>query len=105
MWNISTPAEAMKIIEEQRREAKEKLNGREPENLEEQALMLVGRGICEILIKEYTEKQWGRKCVDLPPFIINCLTVIFVFDNNYFNDAYYKYYDMSPIVERVLRMQ
>ena len=61
MWNISTPDEAMRIIEEQRREAKEKLNGREPENLEEQALMLVGRDIYEILIKEYTEKQWGRK--------------------------------------------
>ena len=88
MWNISTPAEAMQIIEDQRREAKEKLNGREPENLEEQALMLVGRDIYEILIKEYTEKQWGRKCVDLPPFIIKRLPVRFVFDNNYFNDLY-----------------
>ena len=88
MGNISTPAEAMQIIEEQRREAKEKLNGREPENLEEQALMLVGRDIYEILIKEYTEKQWGRKCVDLPPFIIKRLPVRFVFDNNYFNDSY-----------------
>lgn len=88
MWNITTPAEAMDIIEEQRREAKEKLNGREPENLEEQALMLVGKDIYEILIKEYTEKQWGRKCVDLPPFIIKRLPVRFVFDNNYFNDLY-----------------
>ena len=88
MWNISTPAEAMQIIEEQRREAKEKLNGREPQNLEEQALMLVGKDIYEILIKEYTEKQWGRKCVDLPPFIIKRLPVRFVFDNNYFNDLY-----------------
>ena len=88
MWNISTPAEAMQIIEEQRREAREKLNGREPENLEEQALMLVGRDIYEILIKEYTEKQWGRKCVDLPPFIIKRLPVRFVYDNNYFNDLY-----------------
>ena len=88
MWNISTPAEAMQIIEEQRREAKEKLNGREPQNLEEQALMLVGKDIYEILIKEYTEKQWGRKCVDLPPFIIKRLPVRFVYDNNYFNDLY-----------------
>ena len=88
MWNISSPAEAMQIIEEQRREAKEKLNGREPQNLEEQALMLVGKDIYEILIKEYTEKQWGRKCVDLPPFIIKRLPVRFVFDNNYFNDLY-----------------
>ena len=88
MWNISTPAKAMQIIEEQRREAKEKLNGREPQNLEEQALMLVGKDIYEILIKEYTEKQWGRKCVDLPPFIIKRLPVRFVYDNNYFNDLY-----------------
>lgn len=88
IWNISTPQEAMDIIEEQRREAKERLNGREPENLEEQALMLVGKDIYEILIKEYTEKQWGRKCVDLPPFIIKRLPVRFVFDNNYFNDSY-----------------
>src|SRR5574344_962185 len=88
MWNISTPAEAMQIIEEQRREAKEKLNGREPQNLEEQALMLVGKDIYEILIKEYTEKQWGRKCTELPDFIIQRLPVRFVFDNNYFNDLY-----------------
>ena len=88
MWDISTPAEAIRIIDEQRREAKEKLNGRNPENLEEQALMLVGKDIYDTLIKEYTEKQWGRKCVDLPPFIIKRLPVRFVFDNNYFNDAY-----------------
>ena len=88
IWGISTPAEAMRIVEEQRREAKERLNGREPGNLEEQALMLVGRDIYEILIKGYTEKQWGRKCVDLPPFIIRRLPVRFVFDNNYFNDLY-----------------
>lgn len=88
IWDINTPAEAMQIIEEQRTEAKKNLNGREPENLEEQALMLVGKDIYEILIKEYTEKQWGRKCVDLPPFIIRRLPVRFVFDNNYFNDSY-----------------
>ena len=88
MWDVSTPAEAMKVIEEQKREAKERLNGREPQNLEEQALMLVGRDIYEVLIKGYTEKQWGRKCVDLPPFIIKRLPVRFVFDNNYFNDLY-----------------
>ena len=86
MWDVSTPAETMKVIEEQKREAKERLNGREPQNLEEQALMLVGRDIYEVLIKGYTEKQWGRKCVDLPPFIIKRLPVRFVFDNNYFND-------------------
>lgn len=88
MWNIQTPNEAMQIIEEQRTEAKKNLNGQAPENLEEQALMLVGKDIYEILIKEYTEKQWGRKCVDLPPFIIRRLPVRFVFDNNYFNDSY-----------------
>ena len=59
-----------------------------PRNLEEQALILIGRDIYEILIKGYTEKQWGRKCTDLPAFIINRLPVRLVFDNNYFNDKY-----------------
>ena len=88
MWNITTPDEARHIIDEQRQEVIEKLNGREPQNLEEQALMLVGKDIYETLIKEYTEKQWGRCCTDLPAFIIKRLPIRFVYDNNYFNDSY-----------------
>lgn len=88
MWNITTPDEARRIIDEQRQEVIEKLNGREPQNLEEQALMLVGKDIYETLIKEYTEKQWGRRCADLPAFIIKRLPIRFVYDNNYFNDSY-----------------
>lgn len=88
MWGILTPAEALRKIEEQRAAAIAMLNGREPANLEEQALTLVGRDIFERLIKEYTEKQWGRDCKDLPAFIIKRLPVRMVFDNNYFNDRY-----------------
>lgn len=88
MWGITTPQQAQAKIEEQRREALEALQGREPQNLEEQALTLVGRDIYERLIKEYTEKQWGRLCTELPAFIIKRLPVRFVFDNNYFNDKY-----------------
>lgn len=88
MWGVTTPNQALMIIEEQRKEALAKLNGREPENLEEQALILVGKDIFELLIKEYTEKQWGRNCCDLPAFIIKRLPVRLVFDNNYFNDRY-----------------
>lgn len=88
MWNITTPDEARRIIDEQRKEVLEKLNGREPQNLEEQALMLVGKDIYETLIKEYTEKQWGRRCTELPAFIIKRLPIRFVYDNNYFNDSY-----------------
>ena len=88
MWNITTPDEARHIIDEQRQEVIEKLNGREPQNLEEQALMLVGKDIYETLIKEYTKKQWGRCCTDLPAFIIKRLPIRFVYDNNYFNDSY-----------------
>lgn len=88
MWGVITPQQAHDKIEEQRREALESLQGREPQNLEEQALTLVGRDIYERLIKEYTEKQWGRKCTELPPFIIRRLPVRFVFDNNYFDDKY-----------------
>lgn len=83
MWNVNTPTEAMAIISEQRKE----IIG-EPKNLEEQAIKLVGRDIYEKLVKEYTEKQWGRSCKDLPSFIIRRLPVRFVFDNNYFNDPY-----------------
>ena len=83
MWNISTPAEAKKIIEEQKKE----ITG-EPKNLEEQAISLVGREIYEKLVKGYTEKQWGRDCTALPAFIIKRLPIRLVFDNNYFNDKY-----------------
>ena len=88
MWGVLTPDEAKAKIEEQKAEAVAALNGREPQNLEEQALTLVGKDIFETLIKEYTEKQWGRKCKELPAFIIKRLPVRFVFDNNYFNDKY-----------------
>ncbi|MBO7551658.1 MAG: UDP-galactopyranose mutase [Fibrobacter sp.] len=88
MWGITTPAEAQEKIEEQKAEALAALKGHEPSNLEEQALTLVGKDIFEALIKEYTEKQWGRSCKDLPTFIIKRLPVRFIFDNNYFNDKY-----------------
>ena len=88
MWGVTTPAEARAKIEEQKTEALAALNGRKPANLEELALALVGKDIFEKLIKEYTEKQWGRNCRDLPAFIIKRLPVRLVFDNNYFNDCY-----------------
>jgi UDP-galactopyranose mutase len=88
MWGVKTPEEARAKIEEQKADAVASLNGREPANLEEQALTLVGRDIFEKLIKGYTEKQWGRKCEDLPAFIIKRLPVRLAFDNNYFNDRY-----------------
>lgn len=88
MWGVTTPEGAQAKIDEQKVEAVAALNGREPQNLEEQALTLVGKDIFEKLIKEYTEKQWGRKCADLPAFIIKRLPVRLVFDNNYFNDKY-----------------
>lgn len=88
MWGVTTPEEAQAKIDEQKAEALAVLGGREPSNLEEQALTLVGKDIFEILIKEYTEKQWGRKCTELPAFIIKRLPVRLVFDNNYFNDKY-----------------
>lgn len=88
MWGTTTPQEAHTKIEEQRAEAATQLEGREPSNLEEQALLLVGRDIYERLIKGYTEKQWGRPCIELPAFIIRRLPVRMVYDNNYFNDLY-----------------
>jgi UDP-galactopyranose mutase len=84
MWNIRTPEEAKRIIDEQVREA----DIREAANLEEQAISLVGRDIYEKLINGYTRKQWGRECSELPAFIIKRLPVRFVYDNNYFNDRY-----------------
>lgn len=91
MWGVKTPAEAQARLDEQRREAAEcmKSDGiTEPRNLEEQALTLIGKDIYEQLIKGYTEKQWGRKCTELPAFIIRRLPVRMTFDNNYFNDTY-----------------
>ena len=89
MWpDVHTPVEAQARIDDQKREAVAALNGREPQNLEEQALCLVGKDIFYKLIKEYTEKQWGRDCKELPAFIIKRLPVRMIFDNNYFNDKF-----------------
>ncbi|MBQ8083015.1 MAG: UDP-galactopyranose mutase [Clostridia bacterium] len=83
MFNISTPAEAMEVLDKERAE----ITG-EPQNLEEQAISLVGRTVYTKLVKGYTEKQWGRDCTELPAFIIKRLPVRFTYDNNYFNDRY-----------------
>lgn len=83
IWGVTTPTEAMAKIEEQRKE----ITG-EPRNLEEKAISLVGRDVYEILIREYTEKQWGRPCSELPVSIIRRLPVRLIYDNNYFNDPY-----------------
>ncbi len=91
MWGVATPEEAQAMIEEQRGEALARMQAdgaAEPRNLEEQAMLLVGRDIYERLVKGYTEKQWGRPCTELPAFIIKRLPVRLVFDNNYFNDLY-----------------
>ena len=91
MWGVTTPDEAKTVLDQQRAEMVRKLHEmgvEEPRNLEEQALLLIGKDIYEKLIKGYTEKQWGRKCSDLPAFIIKRLPVRMVFDNNYFNDKY-----------------
>ena len=91
MWGVVTPEQALEKIEEQRAEAKAAMaaaGAAEPRNLEEQALLLVGRDIYEKLVKGYTEKQWGRACTELPAFIIKRLPVRLVYDNNYFNDKY-----------------
>ena len=96
MWGVRTPEEAQTKINEQKAAYSEELRVKneelglpnEPHNLEEQAMLLVGKDIFNMLIKEYTEKQWGRKCSELPAFIIKRLPVRLVFDNNYFNDKY-----------------
>lgn len=91
MWGVTTPEEARQKIDEQKADAVREMQSQgvsEPRNLEEQALTLIGKDIYERLIKGYTEKQWGRKCSELPAFIIKRLPVRFVFDNNYFNDRY-----------------
>lgn len=99
LWNISTPAEAKAIIDAQRADAPA-----QPQNLEEQAISLVGRDIYEKLVKGYTEKQWGRPCTQLPAFIIRRLPVRFRYDNNYFNDRYQGIPEggYTPIFERLL---
>ena len=84
MWGVKTPQEAQSMIADQIKE----LNIKEPKNLEEQALSLVGRDVYKKLIKGYTQKQWGRACTDLPAFIIKRLPIRFTYDNNYFNDRY-----------------
>ena len=91
MWGVITPQQAKEKIEKQKAaavEAMKKAGITEPRNLEEQAISLIGTDIYEALIKGYTEKQWGRKCTELPAFIIKRLPVRFVYDNNYFNDKY-----------------
>jgi len=92
LWNIKTPVEAYNIISKQRADAIKRIYRNDitaqPQNLEEQALSLVGRDLYELLIKGYTEKQWGRKCTELPPFIIQRIPLRFSFNNNYFNDLY-----------------
>ena len=91
MWGVTSPAEAVAKIEEQKKEALTLMRNAgviEPRNLEEQAIVLIGKDIYEKLIKGYTEKQWGRRCTELPAFIVKRLPVRFVFDNNYFNDSY-----------------
>lgn len=100
MWGIRTPAEAREIIARQIAE----LDIKQPRNLEEQALSLVGRDVYEKLIKGYTEKQWGRKCSELPAFIIKRLPLRFTYDNNYFNDRYQGIPEggYTPMIERML---
>ena len=99
MWGIKTPEEAKEIIDRQIKEAGIK----EPANLEEQAISLVGRDIYEKLIKGYTEKQWGKRASELPSFIIRRLPVRYVYDNNYFNDQYQgiPIGGYTPIIEKL----
>ena len=99
MWGVVTPEEAKAKIEEQRKEIT-----KEPENLEEQAISLVGRDIYEALVRGYSEKQWGRPCRELPAFIIRRLPVRFTYDNNYFNDRYQGIPDAgyTAMVEKML---
>ena len=88
MFNLITPQEIERKLDEERKEGLAKLNGKEPSNLEEQAISLVGTTVYEKLIKGYTEKQWGMPCTELPSFIIKSLPVRMIYDNNYFNDKY-----------------
>lgn len=107
IWGVETPAEAIAKITEQKRDALKALEYagvNEPRNLEEQALTLVGKDIYELLIKDYTEKQWGRSCRNLPAFIIKRLPVRMTYDNNYFNDLYQgiPIGGYNPLIEKLL---
>ena len=103
LWGVTTPEEAKKIIESQAKEARERI-GDNPANLEEQALVLGGKDIYEKLIKGYTEKQWGRRATELPAFIIKRLPFRFIYDNNYFNDAFQgiPIGGYTPLIEKLL---
>lgn len=108
LWGERDPKAVERIIEEQRREALDRMHAdgvTEPRNLEEQALTLVGKDVYRLLIKEYTEKQWGRKCSELPAFIIRRLPLRFTFDNNYFNDAFQgiPVGGYNPLIEGMLK--
>lgn len=99
IWNVVTPQDAQEELERQRK----RFNIKEPRNLEEQAIALVGKDIYEILIKGYTEKQWGRKCTDLPSSIIKRLPVRFNYDNNYFN-ALYQGIPIAGYTDMIIKM-
>lgn len=108
LWGERDPKAVERIIEQQRREALDRMHAdgvTEPRNLEEQALTLVGKDVYRLLIKEYTEKQWGRKCTELPAFIIRRLPLRFTFDNNYFNDAFQgiPVGGYNPLIEGLLK--
>lgn len=108
LWGERDPKVVERIIEQQRREALERMHAdgvSEPRNLEEQALTLVGKDVYRLLIKEYTEKQWGRRCTELPAFIIRRLPLRFTFDNNYFNDAFQgiPVGGYNPLIEGMLK--
>ena len=100
MWGVKTPEEAKAKIDEQKAES----NIKNPKNLEEQAISLIGKDIYEKLVKGYTEKQWGKKCDELPSFIIKRLPVRYTFDNNYFNDLYQgiPFGGYTSIIEKML---
>ena len=100
LWGVVTPEQAKAKIEEEKKEAGIK----EPKNLEEQAISLVGKTIYEKLVKGYTEKQWGKRATELPSFIIKRLPVRFIYDNNYFNDIYQgiPMGGYTPIIEKML---
>ena len=108
LWGERDPQKVRFIIDAQRKEAVDRMRVdgvTEPRNLEEQALTLVGRDVYRLLIKEYTEKQWGRRCTELPAFIIRRLPLRFTFDNNYFNDAFQGIPDggYNPLIEGLLK--
>ena len=104
LFGVVTPDEAQNKLNEEIEVVKKSLNGREPDNLEEQAMSLIGKTVYEKLIKGYTEKQWGRKCTELPSFIIKRLPIRLLYDNNYFNCKYQGIPEAgyTKIIERML---